>query len=135
MRRIAALVQKTPWAINAARVIWRLWQPKFSAGVVGVVFNAQRHVLLVEHVFHPYSPWGLPGGWVERGEDPAQTVQRELLEELEMTVEVGPVLLVDNEYGNHLDLAYLCYSNGTVGMIPCACLACIPFTIGRFSRR
>ena len=43
----------------------------------------QGQVLLVEHVFHPYAPWGLPGGWIDRNESPSQTaVIRELQEEL-----------------------------------------------------
>jgi 8-oxo-dGTP pyrophosphatase MutT (NUDIX family) len=98
-----------------ARTVWRIRQAKFSAGVVGVVFNNVGEVLLVEHVFHPYTPWGLPGGWVDNREDPARTIERELLEELQLTVEVGPVLLVKVDYGNHIDFAYLCRPVNSVG--------------------
>lgn len=100
-----------------ARGFWRLRQPKFSAGVVGVVFNAQGQVLLVEHVFHPYAPWGLPGGWVDRNESPAETVRRELREELNLAIRVGPILMAEIGYGNHLDLAYLCYAEGLIGAL------------------
>src|SRR5437868_13340327 len=103
MQYVAAVVRKVPWTVALGRVFWRIRQAKFSAGAVGVVFDEQGRVLLVEHVFHPYLPWGLPGGWVDRGESPAETVQRELREELELTVEVGPILMVETEYGNHLD--------------------------------
>lgn len=115
MRRLATFLRKAPWLVVIARVIWRLTQPKFSAGAVGVVFDEQGRVLLVEHVFHPYAPWGLPGGWVDRHESPDQTVRRELQEELELSVEVGPVLLVEVDYGNHIDLAYLCTAAGKPG--------------------
>jgi 8-oxo-dGTP pyrophosphatase MutT (NUDIX family) len=101
----------------AARGIWRLRQAKFSAGVVGVVFNASGEVLLVEHVFHPYTPWGLPGGWVDNREDPARTLEREMLEELQLSVEVGPVLLVKVDYGNHIDLAYVCRPMSPIGKL------------------
>lgn len=86
-------------------------------GVVGVVFNAEGQVLLVEHVFHPYVPWGLPGGWVERREDPAATLQREMREELELSVEVGPVVAAEYLGQAHVDLAYLCYTTGKIGAL------------------
>jgi 8-oxo-dGTP pyrophosphatase MutT (NUDIX family) len=117
MHYVAAFVRKAPWTVAVGRVFWRIRQAKFSAGVVGVIFDKQGRVLLVEHVFHPYAPWGLPGGWVDRGESPAETVQRELFEELQLSIEVGPILMVETEYGNHLDFAYLCYSDGQVGKL------------------
>lgn len=117
MRRLALFLQKAPWIVVVARVLWRLTQPKFSAGVVGVVFDDKGRILLVEHVFHPYAPWGLPGGWMDRRESPSHTVLRELREELDLQVDVGPVLLAEVDYGNHLDLAYLCYSIGEIGVL------------------
>jgi len=78
---------------------------------------AAREVLLVEHVFHPYAPWGLPGGWVDRREAPAITVQRELHEELGLDVQVDEVVLVDLDFGDHLDFAYLCHSSNAVGTL------------------
>ncbi|MBZ0295175.1 MAG: NUDIX hydrolase [Anaerolineae bacterium] len=116
-RGVATTVRRAPWIIGAARVVWRFRQAKFSAGVVGVVFNKAGEILIVEHVFHPYTPWGLPGGWVERHEDPAETIERELLEELEFKVRVGPLLLAKIDMGNHIDLAYLCYEEGTIGSL------------------
>jgi len=117
MRRLAQFLQKAPWIISAGRLIWRLRQAKFTAGAVGVVFNAQGQVLLVEHVFHPYAPWGLPGGWTDRNENPAHTVIRELQEELQLTVEINLLLLVDTDFGNHLDFAYLCDAKSSVGQL------------------
>lgn len=115
MRRIAQFLQKAPWIVTSARLIWRIPQAKFTAGVVGVVFNEQGQVLLVEHVFHPYAPWGLPGGWVDRRETPADAIVRELQEELQLKVDVGSILLVDVDFGNHLDFAYLCDIKGSIG--------------------
>ncbi|KAF1030083.1 MAG: CTP pyrophosphohydrolase [Burkholderia plantarii] len=43
--------------------------------------------------------WSFPGGRVEPGEAGAQTVAREMAEEIDATVEVGPMLcLVENFY-------------------------------------
>jgi 8-oxo-dGTP diphosphatase len=117
MHHVASLVRKAPWVVTLGRAIWRLGQAKFSAGVVGVVFDERGRVLLVEHVFHPYAPWGLPGGWVDRHENPAYTVQRELREELDLAVDIGPILKVEIDYGNHLDFAFLCYAAGPVGKL------------------
>jgi len=86
-------------------------------GAVGVVFDGDGRVLLVEHTFHPKTPWGLPGGWVGRGENPAETVAREMMEELSLAVEVGPVIIVDMPFRNHLDLAYLCRTRDTIGTL------------------
>ncbi|MCA0453147.1 MAG: NUDIX domain-containing protein [Chloroflexi bacterium] len=117
MRRIAQFLQKAPWIVSSARWVWRLGQAKFTAGVVGVVFNEQGQVLLVEHVFHPYAPWGLPGGWVDRRESPAETVVRELQEELQLVATAGTLLLTEVDFGDHLDFSYICESNGNVGKL------------------
>lgn len=116
-RKIAIVVRRAPWLVYMGRIVWRIRQPRFTAGVVGVVFNHSGQVLLVEHVFHPHNPWGLPGGWVDRHEDPAETVRRELREELELDVEVGPVLLAKIDFGDHVDLAFLCTMRGDVGKL------------------
>jgi ADP-ribose pyrophosphatase YjhB (NUDIX family) len=71
----------------------------------------------VEHVFHPHTPWGLPGGWVERCEHPAEALRREMQEELTLEVTVGPVLLVELDFGSHLDLAFLCLADGAIGQL------------------
>jgi 8-oxo-dGTP pyrophosphatase MutT (NUDIX family) len=106
-----------PWLASSALRVWRLRQARFSVGVAGVVFDAAGHVLLVEHVFHPHAPWGLPGGWVDRREDPAKALCREMHEELELDVTVETVLLVELYYDSHLDLAYLCTATGSIGKL------------------
>jgi 8-oxo-dGTP diphosphatase len=123
MRRVSQFLQKAPWIVAFARSVWRIGQPKFTAGVVGVVFNDQGQVLLVEHVFHPYAPWGLPGGWIDRNESPSHTAVRELKEELQLTVEVTSLLLVEVDFGNHLDFAYLCNAISSVGILSSELLA------------
>jgi 8-oxo-dGTP pyrophosphatase MutT (NUDIX family) len=116
-RNIATIVQHAPWLVYTARAVWRIRQPRFTAGVVAVVLNEAGQVLLVEHVFHPHYPWGLPGGWVDRHENPAETILRELSEELGLNAELGPLLLAEISFGNHLDLAYRCYLSGRIGKL------------------
>lgn len=93
----------------------RLFAPKNYVGVMAVIFNDEGKVLLAQHVFRPDYPWGLPGGWVERGEDPVLAVQRELQEELNLKVEVRRILFCvpqgekpDTTTPPGLALAYYC---------------------------
>ena len=97
--------------------IFRLFQRKYTIGVVGVVINDIGEVLIVEHVFHPKHPWGLPGGWLDHSENPAETIIRELHEELTLTVETGPVLLTEFTNRNHLDIAFLCDAKSEIGKL------------------
>ncbi len=115
--RMAAAVDRFPFALRTIHALWRLSRPHFSAGAIGVLFNSLGEVLLVEHVYHVAPRWGLPGGYVDRGEDPRESVCRELREELELEVEVIRVVLVERACGNHLDVAYLCRSESSVGTL------------------
>lgn len=94
-------IQKLLGSSRAARVLLRLavrlMAPKNLVGVVGVIFNDEGRILVAEHVYRSRYRWGLPGGWVERGEDPAAALARELREELSMEIEIGEVLLCRTE--------------------------------------
>jgi 8-oxo-dGTP pyrophosphatase MutT (NUDIX family) len=98
------------------RAILQSIQPHHTAGVVGVVLNARDEVLVVEHVFHPEHPWGLPGGWLERDEAPAHALARELQEETGIRVSIGLPLLVEAGYylHSHIDIAFLCHATSDV---------------------
>jgi ADP-ribose pyrophosphatase YjhB (NUDIX family) len=98
----------------------RLLAPKNRVGAVGVIFNDAGEILMVEHVFRPDFAWGLPGGWVEQGEDPADAVERELHEELNLAITVKKLLLCQPQGLNKdlttplgLGLAYYCRANGS----------------------
>jgi ADP-ribose pyrophosphatase YjhB (NUDIX family) len=110
-RRFARLLQRTPAVIRALYPFYQLTRPRFTMGVVGVVFDAQYRVLLAEHVYHPLVPWSIPGGGVDGGEDPAVAVMREYLEELAMPVQVVRPLLIERTYFRHIDVAFLCTSD------------------------
>lgn len=110
-RKFAMLLKRRPGVIRALYPFYQLTRPRFTMGVVGVVFDAQVRVLLAEHVYHPLVPWSIPGGGVNGGEDPAVAVMREYLEELAMPVTVQQPLLVERTYFRHVDVAFLCTSN------------------------
>ena len=64
---------------------------RISAGIL--LFDEQKRLLVVEPVYK--ETWEIPGGVVEANESPRQAVQRELQEELGLTVEVQRLLAVD----------------------------------------
>ncbi|MFN8459832.1 MAG: NUDIX hydrolase [Anaerolineae bacterium] len=92
-RHIARWLQRIPPLRWLLAVLVRVWVPRHYVGAVGVIFNEAGEVLLLEHVFRPYYPWGLPGGWVEGGEDPADTIRREVKEELGLPIKVKQLVL------------------------------------------
>ncbi len=115
--QIAAAINRFPAAATIIHSLWRLTRPHFTAGVIAVLFNSLGEVLIVEHVYHTPPRWGLPGGYVDRGENPPEALARELSEELGMTAEVGKVLLIERSFGSHLDIAYLCHSSDPIGSL------------------
>jgi len=117
MRHVAQFLRRYPWIVSNSYHLWRFFQPKYTLGAVGVVLNTENQILLAEHAFHPKLPWGLPGGWVGPREDPQIAIQREFQEELSLQVEVGPLLLTDRPFPNHLDMAFLCRATGPVGTL------------------
>ncbi len=62
----------------------------FLVGVVGLIVNEKQEVLLLEHRFRTPWRWGLPGGFIDRGESAAQGLLRELHEEIGLSAELEP---------------------------------------------
>lgn len=70
------------WAIN----------PKFLIGVDGIILNARQEILLFKHTYRKEHPWGLPSGYLIKGEDPADAVTREIYEESGFNVRITRLL-------------------------------------------
>ena len=60
----------------------RLAHTRFTVTAGAVIFNDKREVLLLKHRFRAGSGWGLPGGFMEQGEQPIDALRRELREEI-----------------------------------------------------
>jgi ADP-ribose pyrophosphatase YjhB (NUDIX family) len=121
--QLAQIIRRTPALMLLPYYTYRFFQPKYSVGVIGVVMNGEGKILLVEHVFHPRLPWSLPGGWINFNEDPAEAVERELSEELSLTVDAHRLLLMERTQFNHLDIAYLCQAKSEIGTLSYELLA------------
>ncbi|MGX7675775.1 NUDIX domain-containing protein [Plantactinospora sp. DSM 117369] len=65
--------------------------PRVAAGAL--FFDDDGRVLLVKP--HYKNHWDIPGGYGEPGESPRAACVREIREELGLTVDIGPMLVVD----------------------------------------
>lgn len=95
------------------RVRWAIMSffvPKFAVGIAGAIINAQHEILLFHHTYRGKRfPWGLPGGWLDPREDPAQCIVREIYEETGLNVRTVRPLLIENALlVRHLTVIYLC---------------------------
>jgi 8-oxo-dGTP diphosphatase len=86
--------------------IWR-WLPKrvrrwgvllaearFTVTTGAVITDAQGRVLLLQHRFRPGLGWGIPGGFLQPGEQPEAGLRRELREEVGLEVEQAEVAFI-----------------------------------------
>ena len=88
------------------RLLLWLCNTHFVVGAVAVVHDGNGRVLVAKHTYRAGAPWGIPGGWVRRGEDPAQAVVREIREETAFEVEIIGPLSVRVESPTHLTVVY-----------------------------
>ncbi len=112
-RRLSAWLKRVPPLRWILKVAVRMLAPTHYVGAVVAVFDDSGRVLIVEHVFRTDHPWGLPGGWISRGEAPADAVTREVREELQLDIEVRELIAAARipatrmaNHPSHLGLAY-----------------------------
>ena len=65
----------------------RRTQARFTVTAGAIVTDNAGRVLLLHHRFRPGSGWGIPGGFIKRGEQPDQALRRELREEIGLEIE------------------------------------------------
>lgn len=103
------------WA-SAPRSIRRLlvWlgEPHFIVTVAAAIFDEDGKILLCDHVFRRGASWGMPGGFLLKGEDPEEAIRRELQEELGIEpVELSLVLVRTFPETRQLEIIYRCAIN------------------------
>ena len=90
-----------------ARLVFLL-SPKVIVGVVAIVFNEKKEVLVLHHTYRKKRPWRFPGGLAKRKENPFETAVRELKEEANIDARAITILDVSHDPSGTLDVCVLC---------------------------
>ena len=69
------------------KFVIRFSQQRFAVTVGAAIIDDENRVLLLKHVFRPGSGWGIPGGFINKGENPEKALRRELAEEIGLNLE------------------------------------------------
>ena len=93
--------RRRPVCPKCGRVVY--YDPKIAATCV---IERGGKVLLVRRGNQPgYGLWSMPGGYVDRGEVVEAAAAREVLEEVSLEVEVGPLIGLFSEEGHPVVVA------------------------------
>jgi 8-oxo-dGTP diphosphatase len=108
---LAALWRGAPGSLRRWGV--RLVEPRFTVSAGAVILDERGRVLLLEHLYRMGSGWGIPGGFVEKGEQPDEALRRELREEVGLELESAEVAFVRTlKKSRHLEIIFRCRSRG-----------------------
>ena len=106
------------WRALPARV--RRWsmratQTRFTVTAGALIFNDAGEVLLLKHRFRAGSGWGIPGGFLEHGEQPEEALRRELREEIGLEVEEVEIFTARSfKKPQQVEILFCCRANGSV---------------------
>lgn len=90
---------------------WGVWlgNPRFAVTVGAVIVDRRGRVLLLNHVFRQGSGWGIPSGFLGRGEQPEEGLRRELREEVGLELEsIEMVFARAHQQQRLVELIYRC---------------------------
>ncbi len=95
--------------------IVRVTQTKFTASVAVIIENEKGEILLLDHVLRPDSGWGIPGGFLGFGEQPAEAVRRELIEEIGLELKMVEMVRV-RVVNRHIEILFRAKANGVASV-------------------
>ncbi|MCY3866686.1 MAG: NUDIX hydrolase [Chloroflexi bacterium] len=114
-RAFSHLLRRFPFIMRMPYLVYSRMQARYTIGVAAVILDSADRILLVEHAYHPRFAWGLPGGWIDKDEDPSSAILRELSEELQLNARVLRVVHSSKTAPNHIDLAFQCEALSPIG--------------------
>jgi ADP-ribose pyrophosphatase YjhB (NUDIX family) len=92
-----------------------------SKPCVGVFVLKENKVLLVRRAVEPFKgQWDIPGGFLEKGEDPVEGAIREVREETGFNIKIAKILgIFMDEYGRDREATLnICYTASVIGGTP-----------------
>ena len=90
----------------------RVTQQKFTVSVAAIITNPEGKVLLLNHVLRPGSSWGIPGGFIDGGEQPEAAIRREIQEETGIELEDLRLYRI-RTIKRHVEILFRATSTGT----------------------
>lgn len=106
------------WRFLPARLrrwTMRATHPRFTVTAGAIIFNDSGEVLLLKHRFRVGSGWGLPGGFLEAGEQPLDALRRELREEIGLEVLDAEIFAARSfRKPRQVEVLFRCRANGAV---------------------
>jgi ADP-ribose pyrophosphatase YjhB (NUDIX family) len=90
---------------------WGVWlaEPGFMVTVSAVVIDDGGRVMLLNHEFRAGSGWGIPGGFIEAGEQPLDALRREMREEVGVELDTVELLSVCTlKHTQQVEIHYRC---------------------------
>ncbi len=106
---VGTIWRKLPPSVRMKIV--RVTQVQFTVSVAAVIENERGEVLLLDHVLRPGSGWGFPGGFLDRAEQPAEALRRELREEVGLELKELEMFRV-RTIERHIEIFFRAKSNG-----------------------
>ena len=86
---------------------------QFTVTAGAIIFNENNEILLLKHRFRAGSGWGLPGGFLNAGEQPLDALKRELREEIAFEVEEAEVFASRSfRKPQQVEVLFRCRANG-----------------------
>ena len=88
---------------------------RFTVTAGALIFNDSGQILLLKHRFRAGSGWGLPGGFLEKGEQPLEALRRELREEIGLELEDVEIFATRSfKKPQQVEVLFRCRANGVV---------------------
>ncbi len=90
----------------------RATQKKFTVSVAAIITDSSGRILLLEHLLRPQrSGWGIPGGFINFGEQFEDAIRREMREEV--AIELTDVTIVRlRTIGRHIEVMFRASTDG-----------------------
>lgn len=93
----------------------RVTQARFTVTAGALIFNDSGQVLLLKHRFRAGSGWGIPGGFLEAGEQPEDALKRELREEIGLEVKQVEIFTARSfKKPRQVEILFRCRANAEV---------------------